>query len=40
MNNAGINPDRIGQAASVERIRSDIVRYDRVIRQIGIRAEQ
>jgi hypothetical protein len=37
---AGINPDHIGRAAFVERIRSDTACYDQVIRQTGIRVEQ
>jgi hypothetical protein len=32
MNDAGINPHPVGQSAFVGRIRSDIARYDRVIR--------
>jgi hypothetical protein len=31
-------PDHIGQAAFVERIRSDTARYDQFIRQPGVRS--
>jgi tripartite-type tricarboxylate transporter receptor subunit TctC len=40
MNAVGINPEHIGQAAFIARIRSDTARYDQVIRQTGIRVEQ
>jgi hypothetical protein len=40
MNDAGIDPDHIGKAAVVERIRSDTARRGQVIRQTRIRAKQ
>jgi hypothetical protein len=39
MNDGGIDPDHIGQAAFAARIGSDAARYERVIRRTGIRVE-
>jgi hypothetical protein len=39
-NDAGGDPDHIGQAAFVARIRGDTARYGQGIQQMGIRLEQ
>ncbi|HZC57886.1 MAG TPA: tripartite tricarboxylate transporter substrate binding protein [Xanthobacteraceae bacterium] len=40
MNETGINPQHIGPAAFAQRIRSDVERYDAIIRQAGMHFER
>jgi tripartite-type tricarboxylate transporter receptor subunit TctC len=40
MNDTGINPHHVGPTAFAEQIRSDVARYDTIIRQTGMHFEQ
>ena len=40
LNDSGIEPDYVGANAFVERIRSDVARYDSIIQRTGIRVER